>query len=113
MERMKEIYSKKMQELGLTNDEVCSPEECEQFKKLTEDGKLLPEGVRRSSENDNIFLRTTHEDVSEKDVDKLLWLAMCKDISTLKKCVVFFVVILVIQLVLGIYFGLKIGAYFA
>ena len=112
MERLKEIYTEKMQELGMLNEEVCPPEECERFKKLVEAGESLPEGVRKSAENDNVFLRTSSGNVSKKDVDKLLWLEMCKDIRTLKKCVVFLAVALAAQLVLGIYFGLQIAALF-
>ncbi len=101
MKKYESMYQELLAKYGITGEEVCSEEECQRFLQDVEAGRALPDGVRQAEQNQSVFLRTM-EPVKDSEAEKTFYAGFCKDVRTIRQCVVFFAVLTAINLVLSL-----------
>lgn len=106
MKKIDELYQEKMVELGFLKQDSCSGRECAEYLDILKKGGKLPDGVFQSPENPNFFFRKEQDSLSKEDMDKLMWLHLFDNVSTIKKCIVFLTAIVAVSLVLSIIIGI-------
>lgn len=112
MNKIEQLYQKKMMELKLVEEKVCTEEECEKYLSVVENGGELPEGIRRSTENPNLFLQTEKNNLTPEEIDKILLIYLFDNIATIKKCVVFLTIVVALLLAASIIMGISISNIF-
>lgn len=80
----------------VVHTEKCSEEETQDYIELLNDGKMLPDNVLQIAEKS--FVKT---DITNEEIDQLLSFFQTRHIDTIKKCCIFFTIVVVLTL-LGI-----------
>lgn len=113
MKKIDELYQKKMLEFGFGREDVCSDEECKQYRAMLANGESLPDNIRQSTENQDVFLRRDNTEISQEEIFNLMWLYLYNNVATIKKCILFLTAIVAVLLVLGIIMGVSISNSFS
>ncbi|MBQ4140495.1 MAG: hypothetical protein IJD70_04065 [Clostridia bacterium] len=91
---------------------LCTPKENEKYKDLLKQGKKLPEDIYRAysdwrnvnDDGDSEFFRLVCPDITQDDIMEYLMYKKLDLLKTIRNCVVFFTILMIIGLVL---FGLN------
>lgn len=93
-------------ELGVFHQENCSEKDNKLYRDYLREGRPLPADVRRIDEYEEIgdaeFAVITKNDLSRDELMEFVQLKQLKELTTIKKCVMFFTVLTIISLVLGV-----------
>ena len=112
---LKEKIKSKDEQLGTWTREYCVGEEFDTIKSLYDENKQLPKGVshdviiEQDGKRVDRFYRFVTVELSDDEWKEYIALKQYMDIHTIKNCVVFFTVIAVISLVLGIIIGISLA----
>ena len=99
MKRRNTILDKYRVEYGLTKAIACPPEENEEYRKLKEEGKSLPEGIEEYTDTPGSFYRLHEEEITEAERKEYLTYKKLGILGTIKGCFVFFTLLMVISLI--------------
>ena len=88
---------------------LCTQKESEEYKDLLEQGKRLPEDVYRADSDwrnvndagDSEFFRLVRPDITQEDIMEYLMYKKLDMLKTIKNCVVFFTVLVIIGIILS------------
>ena len=93
-------------ELGVFHQENCSEKDNKIYREYLRDGRPLPADVRRIDDYEEIddaeFCIVTKNDLSRDELMEFVQLKQLQELTTIKKCVMFFTVLTIISLVLGV-----------
>ncbi len=86
---------------GVRYKQKCSKEENEAYMKLLEDGgdSYLPKGVYKEYQDGTFYSYCTDFDISEEEMHELLMHYQLRSINIIKKCVLFFTILMISSLV--------------
>ena len=84
-------------------------EDNKKYMNLIQRGEVLPEGIFRYEASDgtalNEFYSIYDPQLTEKEQQEYIALMQYQELKTIRKCVVFFTVLAIVSLVIGIVFG--------
>ena len=110
---IRDEFRKAKFDVNLLQNIDCSPEDNRQYLELLKNGQALPQGVYRKKDIDgrelDLFYTVYDPQLSEKEISEYIELMQYKEIRTIRKCVVFFTVLTIISLILGIIAGLSLA----
>ena len=90
----------------LYENALCSQKENQEYKDLLKQGKRLPEDVRTNDDwrnvNDSEFYRLVRPELTQEDITEYLMYKKLDMLKTIKNCVVFFTVLMIIGIFLFI-----------
>ena len=115
IQELKEKIKSNDEELGVYRKEYCIDEEFDTVKSLYDEKKELPNGIyheaviAKGGERVDRFYRLVDENLSDEEWKEYIALKQYMDIHTIKKCVVFFTVLAIISLILGIIAGINLS----
>lgn len=95
-------------EEGFLNEIPCTTAENVNYRKMLDEGRPLPDGVYEyESDGPSVrcFYMIEEPELTEREFNELATLKQLKLLTTIKKCVVFFTVLTIISLVLGLLLG--------
>lgn len=82
----------------------CSQKESQEYKDLLKQGKRLPEDVRTNDDwrnvNDSEFYRLVRPELTQEEITEYLMYKKLDMLKTIKNCVVFFTVLMIIGIFL-------------
>ena len=100
-------------ELNLLQCVDCSAEDNRWCLHLVKSGQELPQGVYRKKDIDgrelDLFYTVYDPQLTEQEMQEYIALMQYKEIRTIRKCVVFFTVLAVISLIVGIIAGISLA----
>lgn len=99
MKRKNIILDKYRVEYGLTKAIACPPEENEEYRKLKEEGKSLPEGIEEYTDMPGDFYRLHEEEITDAERKEYLAYKKLDVLRSIKNCFKFFVVLTVVSIV--------------
>lgn len=103
---------------GLYEKIPCDPELCKKYDELIKNGDKLPDGVEMDLVPDgstyNHFFYTLSERTDLDSIEKLerIILMENKHVEKIEKYILFFVVLEIIAILIGVIYGIKIGSMF-
>lgn len=86
--------------LYVETEAPCSDEENEQLRTLVKSKQPLPPGYHRSVESSTTFVKPAELPEIE-ELEQKLKLQNAKNLRTIKNCVIFFTVLVALQIILG------------
>lgn len=86
--------------LNIETETACSDEENKQLRALIKSKQPLPPGYHRSVESSTTFVKPA-ELPEIKELEQKLKLQNAKNLRTIKYCVIFFTVLVALQIVFG------------
>ena len=101
MSNVDEKYIAALNMAGYETLVICTEEECEKYAEMGS----LPDGIARSSDGENVIFYKPAQLPTDEQIKKLLFankIQACKNIRTIKSCVVFATVLIVIGLFVAI-----------
>ena len=85
----------------------CTPEEFHMYRRLQEKGQPLPEGIIEAPIGQNpeytTFYKVKKATLTLEERNELLTLKKLKFLKTIRNCVVFFTVLAILDLIIGIF----------
>lgn len=97
-------------EAGMIEYRECSAEEKQQYLSAVKNGEPLPQEIKKAYINGvNEFSRRLDCGLSAEEKMEYLALKQAKDISTIKKCVIFFTVLAAISIAISVIYGLSVA----
>lgn len=85
---------------------LCSQKENQEYKDLLKQGKRLPEDVRTNDDwrnvNDSEFYRLVRPELTQEEITEYLMYKKLDMLKTIKNCIVFFTVLMIIGIFLFI-----------
>ena len=115
IQELKEKIKSDDERLKVYRKKYCIDEEFDTVKSLYDEKKALPNGIYHEAviAKDGVrvdrFYRLVNEDLSDEEWKEYIALKQYMDIHTIKKCVVFFTVLAIISLILGIIAGINLS----
>ena len=104
----KEIRQAKV-DIGLLQEIPCTKEDNKKYRDMVKRGEPLPQGIFQYEALDgtalNEFYSIYDPQLTEKEQQEYIALMQYQELKTIRKCVVFFTVLAIIFLVIGIVFG--------
>lgn len=102
-ENQRAEMAKLYEAIGLCEDIDCTPEENEQYRQMLIEGKPLPKVVYRykkegTGEYVDVFYTRKGSELSEAERAEYIQLKQFAELRTIKRCVIFFVVLAAIPL---------------
>ena len=103
-----DLYRAKL-DTGLIVKVASSSKEYKVFSNMIKEGKGLPEGVLRGVDGygNEAFCREAQ--LTERQTREYIELLQYEELKTIRKCVVFFTVLIVISLIIAVIFGIIIA----
>jgi hypothetical protein len=115
IQELKEKIKSDDEQLEMRRKEYCIEEEFDTVKSLYDEKKELPDGINHEvvvtydGTKEDRFYRLVDENLSDEEWKEYIALKQYMDIHTIKKCVVFFTVLAIISLILGIIAGINLS----
>ncbi len=88
--------------IGLDHYEMCKNKECEQYRKMEKEGSSLPDDIFPTELGS--YRKIIDSDLSEDEEAFYLKLKQAQYIKTTKNCVLFFTVVYIVTLAIGLLF---------
>jgi hypothetical protein len=85
-------------EFDLIQKVSCSKQEEKQIKQLLKNGQPLPEELH--TDNDGTHYKFKYTDMSKEDMEELLLYRKLKYLKTIKNCMIFLVILIIMPIVL-------------
>ena len=105
MKLTKELEQLK-RDLGVMQEVDCTEEENQEYLKLQRENKPLPNGVFTRHRNGSIdaleFYRFQEISLTKEELFEYIQYKQLHTLMTIKKCVVFFTILIIISLIFGI-----------
>ncbi len=83
---------------------LCTQKESQEYEDLLKQGKRLPEDVRTNNDWSNVnnseFFRLVRPDITQEDIMEYLMYKKLDMLKTIKNCIVFFTVLMIIGIIL-------------
>ena len=102
----REILDEMRCEMGVFHRENCSEKDNSIYRDYIREGRPLPADVCRIDDYDEIndaeFAVITKHDLSREELVEFVQLKQLQELTTIKKCMVFFAVLTIISLILGV-----------